>query len=153
MAELIRQGDIPGVQLRYRHQIAANPRQVWEWLTQAQFQTRWLAERMEPEAAPKAGVVLETTDPNGGILRERWTTIVSTPPSTWAVDLQNLDGTWPVPTRVVIELIPMADGTELSVLQKGFAHLPLSDCLTIWEAYRRRWRTCLTTLAQKIANP
>ena len=40
-----------------------------------------------------------------------------------------------------------ADGTEISVLQKGFAHLPLSDCLTIWETYRRRWRAALTTLA------
>ena len=35
------------------------------------------------------------------------------------------------------------------MLQQGFEHLPLSRCLTIWEAYRRRWREALARLAER----
>jgi hypothetical protein len=39
------------------------------------------------------------------------------------------------------------------VLQEGFEHLPLSECLTIWEAYRRRWRKALACLAEETLPP
>ena len=66
---------------------------------------------------------------------------------------QRLEAQWPTPTRLIFELTPNTNGTELSVLQTGFAHLPLSDCLTIWETYRRRWRTALARLAAALATP
>jgi hypothetical protein len=58
-----------------------------------------------------------------------------------------------VATRLTFELTPHGEGCELSVLQEGFEHLPLSDGLTIWEAYRRRWREALTRLAEETLRP
>ncbi len=147
MVERIRQGDIPGVQLRYRHLLAGTPQEIWAWLTEVERQARWLAGRAELESELEGALLLETTDPAGHTQHERLITVASHPPHQWVLDLQNLDGTWPVPTRVIFDLTATPDGTELSVLQTGFAHLPMSDCLTIWETYRRRWRTALTTLA------
>lgn len=147
MVEQIRQGDIPGVQLRYRHLLAAPIQEVWAWLTETERQNRWLADRVELEPDSHHVLLLESTDSLGNALRERLVSVTTNPPDNWVLDLQNLDGTWPVPTRVTFELTATPEGTELSVLQKGFAHLPLSECLTIWETYRRRWRTALTTLA------
>lgn len=152
MVEQIRQGDIPGVQLRCRQVLAASPRQTWAWLTEVDRQARWLAESSELESDTAQALVLETSDPTGAPLSERLVVLTANPPLEWVVDLQNLDGTWPVPTRVRFELTATEDGTELSVLQTGFAHLPLSDCLTIWEAYRLRWRTALGTLADLVAG-
>ena len=150
MVEQIRQGDIPGVQLRCRHLLDATPQEVWAWLTDLERQARWLAERVELEPETAGAFLLETTDTAGISQRERLVTVATDPPHKWVLDLQNLDGTWPVPTRITFELTTSPDGTELSVLQVGFAHLPLSDCLTIWETYRRRWRTALATLADLV---
>lgn len=152
MVEQIRQGDIPGVQLRYRHSLIAKPREIWPWLTQAERLTVWLAERVDPDASTGGAFLLERTDSSGQTQRERLVTVMTDEPAKWVFDLQNLDGSWPTPTRVTLELTPSADGSELSVLQTGFAHLPLSDCLTIWEAYRRRWRSALSTLAERLAS-
>lgn len=152
MVEQIRQGDIPGVQLRYRHLLPAAPQESWTWLTEPRRQALWLAERAELEADSRGPLLLETTDKAGHTQRESLVTLTSDPPRKWVLDLANLDGKWPVPTRVTFELTGMPDGTELCVLQTGFAHLPLSECLTIWEAYRRRWRTALSTLAEQIVR-
>ena len=147
MVEQIRQGDIPGVQLRYRHLLAAPVQEAWAWLTEIERQSLWLAARAELESGSQGALLLESTDPAGNRQRERLVSVTTDPHRKWVLDLQNLDGTWPVSTRVTFELTAALDGTEISVLQTGFAHLPLSDCLTIWETYRRRWRTALTTLA------
>lgn len=147
MVERIRQGDIPGVQLRCRQLLATPIQEAWAWLSETERQTLWLADRVELEPDSLQALVLESTDSQGDPQRERLVSITTDPPDKWVLDLQNLDGTWPVPTRVTFELTATPDGTELSVLQTGFAHLPLSECLTIWEAYRRRWRTALTALA------
>jgi len=152
MVEQIRQGDIPGVQLRYRHVLATAPREIWSWLTEVERQAVWLAGQVELESEPQGALLLETTDAAGHTRRERLITVASDPPHKWVLDLQDLDGTWPVATRVTFELTATPDGTELSVLQTGFAHLPLSDCLTIWETYRRRWRGALTRLADLLAT-
>lgn len=152
MIEQIRQGDIPGVQLRFRQLIAAPPADVWPWLTEAARQIHWLAERCELEPGTRDVVRLHYTDADGFPQSERLATVAADPHRQWILDLQNLDGTWPVPTRVVFDLTAMPDGTEISILQTGFAHLPLSTCLTIWETYRHRWRTALSTLATQIAT-
>jgi hypothetical protein len=55
---------------------------------------------------------------------------------------------WSAATRLQIDLSATESGCEISVLQNGFEHLPLSSSLTVWEAYRRRWRAALERLAQ-----
>jgi uncharacterized protein YndB with AHSA1/START domain len=152
MVEQIRQGDIPGVQLRCRHLLAAPVHEAWAWLTETERQSRWLADRIELESGPETALLLESGEPAGDSQRERLVSVTTDPTRKWVLDLQNLDGTWPVPTRVAFELTATPDGTEISVFQTGFAHLPLSECLTIWETYRRRWRTALTTLADLLAS-
>lgn len=152
MVEQIRQGDIPGVQLRCRHLLAAPVHEVWAWLTETERQSRWLADRVELESGSETALLLESGEPAADSQRERLVSVTTDPTRKWVLDLQNLDGTWPVPTRVAFELTATPDGTEISVFQTGFAHLPLSECLTIWESYRRRWRTALTTLADLLAS-
>lgn len=147
MVEAIRQGDIPGVQLRYRHIVAAVPQEIWDWLTKPELQRRWLADQSDPDRTLANALVLRRTDSDGQVLSESLVTVSADPPNRWTVDLQNLDGTWPRPTRVHFDLAVAEEGTEISILQTGFAHLPLSECLTIWETYRRRWRTALSSLA------
>lgn len=150
MVEDIRQGDIPGVQLRYRHVLATTPEIAFFWLTDLDKQALWLADRAQADPSTRGAILLESSDSAGRVNRERLITTHVEPRRRWIVDLQSLDGSWPVPTRVEFELTTTPEGTEVSVLQKGFAHLPLSDCLTIWESYRRRWRGALATLNQLI---
>jgi uncharacterized protein YndB with AHSA1/START domain len=152
MAEEIRQGDIPGVQLRYRHHLTTTPEIAWSWLTRLEKQSLWLADRATPDPSTTSTVLLESVDSSGRSTKEKLVPVRAVAPHRWIVDLQDLDGTWPVPTRVEFELTPSSEGTEISVLQKGFAHLPLSDCLTIWESYRRRWRHALASLSHLIQN-
>jgi len=150
MVEDIRQGDIPGVQLRCRQQLAATPEEVWKWLTEPGRLERWLAQRAEITPGPKASLLLESQDTGGEVYREQAQTMAWEPPSRWVLDFQRLDAGWTHATRLTLELTPNPAGTDLSVLQTGFAHLPLSDCLTIWETYRRRWRTALSRLAHHL---
>ena len=151
MVEQIRRGDIPGVQLRYRHALPTDPRVVWRWLTRPELLAQWLAHRAYAEDLPQAGVQLETSETGDRILRERLVLIGATEPVLLVYDLQQLEPEWPAPTRLTFELTAHAGQTEVSVLQEGFAQLPLSDCLTIWEAYRRRWRAALSRLAQLVS--
>jgi len=151
MIEDIRQGDIPGVQLRQRQSLSAPAAVVWRWLTETEYLDRWLCQRAAVEPSDPRTVVLESTDARGQIVRERLQPHRMERPHLLAVDFQKLDTGWPTATRLVLELTSTTGGTELSVLQQGFAHLPLSECLTIWEAYRRRWRTALARLAEAIA--
>ena len=153
MVEEIRQGDIPGVQLRYRQVVPATPQVTWSWLTGTGKMRLWLADQVDVDLAAADTLLLESTTEAGSIERERLTSISEEAPQRWITDLQNADGSWPVPTRLEFELTEGPRGTEVSVLQTGFAHLPLSDCLTIWEHYRRRWRSALTRLESLLAAP
>ena len=152
MVEKIRQGDIPGVQLRCRHEVPASPAEIWWWLTEPEGLGRWIADRASAEAPPSTAIRLETARSADDLLRERLVIVETQQPYRVVLDLQQLDAGWPQPTRVTFELITDDGGTEVSVLQEGFAHLPLSDCLTIWETYRRRWRAALTRLADLLAT-
>ncbi|MES1243123.1 MAG: hypothetical protein ABUT39_16040, partial [Acidobacteriota bacterium] len=51
-------------------------------------------------------------------------------------------------TRLTLRVHAAGSGSEVDILQDGFQRLPLSNCLTIWEAYRRRWRDALARLAE-----
>jgi uncharacterized protein YndB with AHSA1/START domain len=150
MPEPIRQGDIPGVQLRCRRLLPIDPETAWCWLTEPERLTLWLAPSARIDPGPPAVLRLETVDQDGTRVHELATTLDRDRPHLWSLAFQQVEAGWPVATRLTFELHPHPDGCELSVLQEGFEHLPLSACLTIWEAYRRRWRVALARLAEEI---
>ena len=164
--EAIRQGDIPGVQLRCRQALPLPPGEAWSWLTESSRLERWLATEAVVAAGPQGSLVLagtgtgtEASEENTGpaAWRERGRTLVWTPPGLWVLAFERLDAGWTAATRLTLAIHPQpgeageAGGAELDVLQHGFQRLPLSLCLTVWEAYRRRWRTALSRLAAATA--
>ena len=148
MVEAIRQGDIPGVQLRCRQVLSVPAETAWRWLTEPALLARW-AGRARFEGGPEGALELEL-EAAGEAVRERGRTLELAVAERWALAFERLDDGWETATRLVFELTPGDGGCELSVLQQGFEHLPLSRCLTIWEAYRRRWRRALERLAAAI---
>ena len=143
MAEAIRQGDIPGVQLRRRQTLSISPEEAWRWLVEPDRLTRWLAERAEVVEGPEGELLLSS-----GGTRERGRTIEFLPPKLWVLAFEQLDVGWTAATRLTLRVHAAPMGSEVDVLQDGFQRLPLSNCLTIWETYRRRWRDALARLAE-----
>lgn len=148
--EAIRQGDIPGVQLRRRQPLAVPPAEAWRWLTEPALLTRWLAEEAHPEP-PDGALLLVGTGEAGEPRRERATPVESAPPHLWVAQFERLDAGWSAATRLTVRLRPVAAAGEIDVLQEGFQRLPLSIGLTVWETYRRRWRTALAALAEVVS--
>lgn len=144
MVEAIRQGDIPGVQLRYRQQLALTVEEAWRWLTEPRLLERWVADRVEVTAGETPTLLLERDDPD---CREQGETLEREAGRSWSLAFRQLDTGWKASTRLTWTLAPTADGCELDVLQQGFEHLSLSTCLTVWEEYRRRWREASVRLA------
>jgi len=142
MTEAIREGDIPGVQLRRRQVLALSPEEAWRWLVEPALLARWLADEAEVEPGTRGGLRL-----TGGEGRERGTTVEYAPPFRWVLAFERLDAGWTAATRLSLAINPHAEGAELDVLQGGFQRLPLSLCLPAWESYRRRWREALERLA------
>ena len=155
--EAIRRGDIPGVQLRCRACVPGTPAETWARLTEPAGLESWLASRLE--TSPIAGVemaLLVEADERPATVEIR--SLESVPGARWVVAWQERDAGWPVATRLTLSVggdgrdpasppICRPSETAVSVFQQGFEHLPLSDCLTIWERYRRFWRTALGRLA------
>lgn len=150
MVEAIRQGDIPGVQLRCRQVLPLPVEEAWRWLSEAERLEQWLAASAQVESGDGGWMRLTGEDEAGVPRTEVANTQHWQPPSRWVFTFEHQDAGWPTPTRVTVELTDLPQGSELSVLQDGFQNLPLSTGLTIWEAYRRRWRTALATLAQRL---
>lgn len=140
MAEAIRQGDIPGVQLRRRQALAVSPDEAWRWLSEPDRLARWLAR----EAEVADGDLTLTSES----FRERGRTIEIVPPRLWVLAFERLDSGWGSATRLTLRVHALPSGSEVDVLQDGFQRLPLSTCLTIWETYRHRWRDALSRLAE-----
>ena len=140
MAEAIRQGDIPGVQLRRRQALAVSVEEAWRWLSEPDRLALWLA----AEAEMAEGELALT----GEGYRERGRTIEIVPPKLWVLAFERLDSGWNATTRLTLRVHALPAGSEVDVLQDGFQRLPLSACLTIWETYRRRWRDALAKLAE-----
>lgn len=152
--EAIRQGDIPGVQLRVRQPLPVAAEVAWRWLVDPALLVRWLADTAVLDAAGRLelatresaalrrelGRTRERRDPGAGVAVARWQLL-----------FERLDDGWPAATLLTLELRATADGCELSVLQEAFQDLPLSRGLTIWEDYRRRWRGALARLAEAIS--
>jgi uncharacterized protein YndB with AHSA1/START domain len=143
VAEAIRQGDIPGVQLRRRQALTVSPEEAWRWLTEPDRLALWLADRVESD-----GEEARLSGPAGD---ERARTLESVPPKLRILAFEKLGEGWPAATRLTLRVHPAGPGCEVDVLQDGFQRLPLSVCLTVWEAYRRRWRDALARLAEVAA--
>lgn len=151
MVEAIREGDIPGVQLRRRQGLALSPEEAWRWLVEPEKLALWLAEEAEVEGGPT--LLLRGTaprvDPPVAPWRERGRTLEIDPPRVWVLAFERLDAGWPATTRLTLRLHPAPGGCEVDVLQQGFQRLPLSIGLTVWESYRTRWRSALARLARE----
>jgi len=156
MVEAIRQGDIPGVQLRRRQAFTLPPEELWRWLVEPEKLTLWLAEEAEVEPGPEGSLTLSGTtprvDPPAGPWRERGRTLDFAPPNLWVLAFERLDAGWTFTTRLTLRLNRTPGGAEIDVLQQGFQRLPLSVGLTIWESYRARWRSTLAKLADLAAR-
>jgi hypothetical protein len=155
--EAIREGDIPGVQLRRRQVLPLPREEAWRWLVEPAKLALWLADEVEIEPGPEGAFLLRggepRVDPPSGPWRERGRTIEKTPPAAWILAFERLDAGWPAATRLALRLHPLPEGCEIDVLQQGFQRLPLSVGLTVWESYRNRWRAALTRLAEVVAEP
>jgi uncharacterized protein YndB with AHSA1/START domain len=151
MREAIRQGDIPGVQLRRRQDLALDPAEAWRWLVEPERLCLWLAEEARITEEAGGEVLLRITGDRGEIVRERGRTLEAVPATLWVLSFERLEAGWAAPTRLTLRVGPTPTGCELDVLQQGFQRLPLSLCLTAWESYRLRWRTALARLAAATA--
>jgi hypothetical protein len=138
-------GDVPGVQLRSELRMPdLSLAEAWSWLVEDDRLERWLATRVE-RGSDAAAAQLSL-----GEIGEEWRTVEVDPPRRWVGELRQSG--WRVATRVEIELVAHGTDCALSVVQQGFERLPLSECLTVWEEYRRRWRQALARLAAASAR-
>ncbi len=152
--EGIRQGDIPGVQLRCRQELACSVEAGWRWLREVRNLELWLCDEArlgEEEGAEWLHLV--SSDEKLGELRESAETKEIQTHRRWHLYFERRDQNWRAATDLTFELAPSEGGCELSVLQHGFQRLPLSAGLTIWENYRRRWKEALERLAVEVARP
>jgi len=149
--EGIRQGDIPGVQLRCRQVLALPREQAWVWLTEPGHLGRWLAEEVQGETGVGGTLRLTGRDEKGHDRREEIRIVTWEPPRLQVAAFERLDAGWTSATRLTVEVFPRPEGCEISVLQDGFQNLSLSTGLTVWEEYRRRWRTALARLGTRVA--
>lgn len=150
MTEPIRQGDIPGVQLRRRQDLALSPEEAWRWLVEPAKLALWLAREAAVVAGPGGSLeLLGTGDPGESEPwgRERGRTVDVAPPNLWVMAFERLDAGWTAATRLTVRLHRVPGGCQIDVLQDGFHRLPLSTGLTVWEAYRLRWKNALARLA------
>lgn len=152
MVEAIREGDIPGVQLRRRQILAAPPEEAWRWLVEPVRLERWLAARAEVVPGAGGSLFLHDRGEDGAEVVERGRTLEVAPPARWVLAFERLEAGWTAATRLALEVSARPEGAELSVLQLGFHHLPLSICMEAWEAYRRRWRDALARLAAAVGR-
>jgi uncharacterized protein YndB with AHSA1/START domain len=145
----IREGDIPGIQLRSRRQLRIDRVETWRWLTDPRRLERWLADRAEVEPGPRGGLRLERATTEGKRLIETGRTERFEPARAWVLAFRQEDPRWEAATRLELSILDGQGGCELDVLQAGFHLQSLSACLTIWEEYRRRWRDALARLDEQ----
>lgn len=147
VVEAIRQGDVPGVQLRVRRALPLDRVAVWPWLVEPELLGRWAAERASSADGGRT-IDLATALADGGERHERLGLRETVAPARVVAVFERLADRWDAPTELTFELTALAPGAcELSLLHAGFQNLALSRCLTIWEDYRRSWRAAVERLA------
>lgn len=146
----IRQGDIPGVQLRQERRLEATRDEVWRWLTEPELLERWLADEAEALEEGLGGWRLSAVDEAGEPLLESGREESVEAGRRWVLVFERRQAGWESATRLVFELQGDAPCT-LVVVQQGFERLSLSRCLSVWEFYRRRWRRALERLSTALA--
>lgn len=144
--EAIRQGDVPGVQLRRRREVALPLGEAWAWLAEPARLGRWLADEAEVWEGELALV-------RAGTHPERGRTLEIAAPRLWSLSFEAMDAGWGAPTRLTFRLHRALEGTEIDVFHEGFHRLPAALCLPVWEAYRRRWDEALERLAREVGEP
>ena len=146
MALPIREGDIPGIQLRTLRHLALGRDEAWRWLTEKTLAERWLADRVEIDPGPRGGWRLErdvAADDRGRDGADR--ALRGRSASGLSGSVRRTSGGRHA-TRLEITLVDAAGGCDLDLLQVGFHLLAMSSSLTIWEEYRHRWRDALERL-------
>lgn len=152
--EGIRQGDIPGVQLRRRVEVpGASPAGLWAFWSEAERLSCWLADRARTEDGPPPVWWLESDEPDGGVCREYAEVLEQLEPQRLVLGFRQLDAGWEAATKVTIECTRIETGCEVMVFQEGFQDLPLSSGLTVWERSRARWTRALAQLAELATEP
>jgi hypothetical protein len=152
--EKIRQGDIPGVQLRRRVEVAgSSPAELWPFWVETERQKRWLCHRARTEDGPPAVFWLESDESRGTVRREYVEVFQRAEPRQLVLGLRQLDAGWKAATMVTVELTGTEAGCEVMVFQEGFQQLPLSLGLTAWEHSRSRWARALERLARVCREP
>ncbi len=149
MPHAIRQGDIPGVQLRCDAQLGASRQEVWRWLTEIDRLRLWLASEVEPVGDDELRLTGEAAD--GSVRIERARTVAQEESRLLVLSFERLEDGWVSATKLSFKLSGETP-CGLSVLQQGFERLALSRCLTVWEFYRRRWRAALERLDTEISR-
>lgn len=143
MAEAIRQGDIPGVQLRRRRAIPLAIEEAWTWLAEPEKLARWLGE----EAATDGRILHLTAEGR----RESAETLEKLPPRVWILAFARKGAGWShAATRLSLRLHRALGGTEVDIFHEGFHRLPPALCLPVWEDYRRRWEDALRRLSDAV---
>jgi hypothetical protein len=147
MAIPIREGDIPGIQLRTHRRLAIDRAEAWGWLTERERLERWLADRVEVDTGPRGGLRLERDTAEGVVVETARTERIDLE-RAWILSFRRDDRRWEAATRLQLTLLDAERGCDLDILQSGFHLLAMSSSLTIWEEYRRRWRDALERLAE-----
>jgi uncharacterized protein YndB with AHSA1/START domain len=150
MALPIREGDIPGIQLRVQRRLAVDRVEAWRWLTERERLERWLADRVEVDPGESGGLRLERDSPAGPVIETATTERIDRE-RQWILAFRQQDRRWETTTRLELTLHGADGACELDVLQSGFHLLAMSWSLTIWEEYRHRWRDALERLAREVA--
>lgn len=143
MAEAIRQGDVPGIQLRRRREIPLPLEELWPWLCEPERLARWLADEVTVE-----GGVLRLK--SAGQREERAEIVELQPPRLLVLAFER-DG-WGASTRLTLRLHRILDGAEADVFHEGFHRLPPALSLPVWEEHRKRWESALALLAAVVED-
>ena len=146
MAEQPRRGDVPGIQIHLVRRFRATRSEIWRWLTDADHLRRWLADEVRVDLGEGGGLRLETLGEDTGPVLEIGSTIALDHERRWCLEFRRDDPQWEGATILDLIVRDAESGCELEVFHEGFQRLAPSSCLTIWEDYRRRWRTALDRL-------
>lgn len=147
--EAIRQGDIPGVQLRRRGVVPGSSRDVvWPFLVDADKLSLWLCGRAQVGEGAGAVFRLETDLDDGGLRSEFLEVVERLEGEQLVLGFRQLDVGWTAATKVTLALSEREEGCGVMVFQEGFQQLPLSAGLTAWEHSRARWSRALDRLSR-----